>query len=51
MPGTCPLPRPPAWIWAKTPAEAAAAYTALGTPICAVKAQIHAGGRGKGQVP
>jgi succinyl-CoA synthetase beta subunit len=36
---------------AKTPAEAAAAYTALGTPICAVKAQIHAGGRGKGQVP
>jgi succinyl-CoA synthetase beta subunit len=36
---------------ATTPAEAAAAFTALGTPICAVKAQIHAGGRGKGQVP
>jgi succinyl-CoA synthetase beta subunit len=36
---------------AKTPQEAAAAFTALGLPICAVKAQIHAGGRGKGQVP
>ena len=36
---------------AKTPDEAAAAFTALGTPVCAVKAQIHAGGRGKGQVP
>jgi len=36
---------------AATPEEAAAAYTALGTPVCAVKAQIHAGGRGKGQVP
>ena len=35
---------------ARTPAEAAAAFTALGTPICAVKAQIHAGGRGKGTV-
>ena len=35
---------------ARSPAEAAAAYTALGTPICAVKAQIHAGGRGKGTV-
>ena len=35
---------------ARTPAEAKAAYEALGTPICAVKAQIHAGGRGKGQV-
>jgi succinyl-CoA synthetase beta subunit len=35
---------------ARTPAEAAAAFTALGTPVCAVKAQIHAGGRGKGQV-
>ena len=35
---------------ATSPAEAAAAFTALGTPICAVKAQIHAGGRGKGQV-
>jgi succinyl-CoA synthetase beta subunit len=35
---------------ARTPAEAKAAYDALGTPVCAVKAQIHAGGRGKGQV-
>jgi succinyl-CoA synthetase beta subunit len=35
---------------ARTPEEASAAFTALGTPICAVKAQIHAGGRGKGQV-
>jgi succinyl-CoA synthetase beta subunit len=35
---------------ATSPAEAAAAFTALGTPVCAVKAQIHAGGRGKGQV-
>jgi succinyl-CoA synthetase beta subunit len=30
-----------------TPAEAEEAATALGTPICVVKAQIHAGGRGK----
>jgi succinyl-CoA synthetase beta subunit len=30
-----------------TPAEAEAAAAELGTPICAVKAQIHAGGRGK----
>ncbi|MFM1905160.1 MAG: Succinyl-CoA ligase [ADP-forming] subunit beta, partial [Planctomycetota bacterium] len=36
---------------ARTPAEAKAAYESLGTPVCAVKAQIHAGGRGKGQVP
>jgi succinyl-CoA synthetase beta subunit len=35
---------------ARTADEAAAAFTALGTPLCAVKAQIHAGGRGKGQV-
>ena len=35
---------------ATSPAEAAAAFTALGTPVCAVKAQIHAGGRGNGQV-
>ena len=35
---------------ARTPEEAAAAFTALGTPVCAVKAQIHAGGRGKGSV-
>ena len=33
---------------ARTPDEAAAAFPALGTPVCAVKAQIHAGGRGKG---
>jgi succinyl-CoA synthetase beta subunit len=30
-----------------SPAQAAAAYSALGTPLCVVKAQIHAGGRGK----
>ena len=35
---------------ARTPDEAADAFTALGTPVCAVKAQIHAGGRGKGKV-
>jgi succinyl-CoA synthetase beta subunit len=35
-------------IVAKTPQEAAAAYGTLGTPICVVKSQIHAGGRGKG---
>jgi succinyl-CoA synthetase beta subunit len=33
---------------ARTPAEAADAFAELGTPICAIKAQIHAGGRGKG---
>ncbi len=31
----------------KTPDEAGAAHTALGTPVTVVKAQIHAGGRGK----
>jgi succinyl-CoA synthetase beta subunit len=31
----------------RTADEAAAAFTALGTPVCVVKAQIHAGGRGK----
>ena len=31
-----------------TPEEAAAAHAALGTPVTVVKAQIHAGGRGKG---
>jgi succinyl-CoA synthetase beta subunit len=35
---------------ARTPEEASTAFTALGTPVCAVKAQIHAGGRGKGKV-
>lgn len=33
----------------KTPEEAAAAYTKLGGAIAVVKAQIHAGGRGKGK--
>jgi succinyl-CoA synthetase beta subunit len=35
---------------ARTPAEAAAAFGALGTPVAVVKAQIHAGGRGKGHI-
>jgi succinyl-CoA synthetase beta subunit len=34
----------------RTPEEASQAFTALGTPVCAVKAQIHAVCRGKGQV-
>lgn len=33
---------------AKTPEEAAKAFDELGTSICVVKSQIHAGGRGKG---
>src|ERR1700687_5583510 len=33
--------------FATTPDEAAAAFTALGQPKAVVKAQIHAGGRGK----
>ncbi len=33
-----------------TPAEAEQAFVALGAPLCAVKSQIHAGGRGKGRV-
>ncbi len=33
---------------ARTPAEASAAFDQLGGPIAVVKAQIHAGGRGKG---
>jgi succinyl-CoA synthetase beta subunit len=32
---------------ATTPADAELAAAVLGTPICAIKAQIHAGGRGK----
>ena len=36
-------------IVATTPDEAAAAYKNLGGPLAAVKAQIHAGGRGKGK--
>jgi succinyl-CoA synthetase beta subunit len=35
---------------AKTPEEAAKAYEQLGTKVCVVKAQIHAGGRGKGTI-
>jgi len=35
---------------AKTPEEAAAAFTQLGGSVAVVKAQIHAGGRGKGTV-
>ncbi|MFO0903937.1 MAG: ADP-forming succinate--CoA ligase subunit beta [Pirellulales bacterium] len=35
---------------ATTPAEAAEAFTKLGQPLSVVKAQIHAGGRGKGTV-
>jgi succinyl-CoA synthetase beta subunit len=38
----------PAGALATTPAEAEDAAKALGTPITVVKAQIHAGGRGKG---
>ena len=34
----------------RTPDDAADAFESLGTPVCAVKAQIHAGGRGKGHV-
>ncbi|EAQ80948.1 ADP-forming succinate--CoA ligase subunit beta [Blastopirellula marina] len=37
-------------IVAKTPEEAAKAYEELGGKIAVVKAQIHAGGRGKGTV-
>jgi len=40
----------PESIVARTPAEAAAAYDKLGGKIAVVKAQIHAGGRGKGTV-
>ena len=35
---------------AKTPEEAKAAFEKLGGPIAVVKAQVHAGGRGKGTV-
>ena len=38
----------PRGIVAQTPDEAAAAFTQLGGPLAVVKAQIHAGGRGKG---
>jgi succinyl-CoA synthetase beta subunit len=40
----------PRGIVARTPDEAAAAFTQLGGPIAVVKSQIHAGGRGKGTV-
>jgi succinyl-CoA synthetase beta subunit len=40
-----PVPR---GIVARTPEEAASAFTQLGTPVGVVKSQIHAGGRGKG---
>ena len=33
---------------ARTPEEAATAFTELGGPVAVVKSQIHAGGRGKG---
>ena len=38
----------PAGIVARTPEEAADAFDKLGTPVVVVKAQVHAGGRGKG---
>ena len=38
----------PQGIVAKTPDEAAAAFTTLGGSIAVVKSQVHAGGRGKG---
>ena len=38
----------PNGIVARTPQEAAEAFTKLGGPIAVVKSQIHAGGRGKG---
>ncbi len=41
-----PIPR---GIVVKSAAEAADAYEKLGTPVCVVKSQIHAGGRGKGR--
>jgi succinyl-CoA synthetase beta subunit len=41
------VPVPKGFI-AKTPEEAAEAFTKLGGPIAVVKSQIHAGGRGKG---
>lgn len=40
----------PEGIVAKSPEEAAAAFTKLGGPLAVVKAQIHAGGRGKGTI-
>jgi succinyl-CoA synthetase beta subunit len=39
----------PQGIVAETPEEAANAYGKLGTAVCVVKSQIHAGGRGRGR--
>lgn len=41
-----PIPR---GVVVRTPEEAARAYAELGTKVCVVKSQIHAGGRGKGR--
>jgi succinyl-CoA synthetase beta subunit len=40
----------PQGIVATTAEEAADAFKTLGTPVCVVKSQIHAGGRGKGTI-
>ncbi|MFH0939489.1 MAG: ADP-forming succinate--CoA ligase subunit beta [Planctomycetota bacterium] len=40
----------PQGLVAFTPAEAESAFNELNAPLCAVKSQIHAGGRGKGKV-
>ena len=40
------IPVPPAEV-VRTPDEAAAAYAKFNTPMCVVKAQVYAGGRGK----
>ncbi|MFN9917536.1 MAG: ATP-grasp domain-containing protein, partial [Pirellulaceae bacterium] len=37
-------------VVARTPDEAKAAFASLGGPIAVVKAQVHAGGRGKGTI-
>ena len=40
----------PKGVVARNAAEAASAFRELGKPVCVVKAQIHAGGRGKGTI-
>ncbi|MEX0585536.1 MAG: ADP-forming succinate--CoA ligase subunit beta, partial [Pirellulales bacterium] len=40
----------PRSVVATTPQEASAGFAQLGTPVSVVKAQIHAGGRGKGTI-
>src|SRR5882724_5208375 len=40
------IPVPPAEV-VRTPDEAAAAFKQFGQPMCVVKAQVYAGGRGK----